>query len=100
MYSRDALLHLKNARILVVLKTDGKKWYASSLAKEVGLSYVYVSELLDGFERDGLIEIKKEGRVKRVYLTESGLKIANLLDELLSKLNTVQPDAGRRNVAK
>jgi len=86
MNSRDALLRLKNARVLIALKEDGKRWYASNLAKEAGLSYVHVTELLDSFVRDGLVEIKKEGRVRRVLLTENGLKVANAIDELLSRL--------------
>ena len=96
MDSQNALLHTKNARVLVALKADGRKWYASSLAKEVGLSYVYVAELLAGFARDGLVEVKKEGKIKRVLLTENGLKVANALDELLGRLNVAPPDAGKQ----
>jgi len=91
MELRDVILHPKNVRVLVLLKQDGKKWYASSLAKEAGLSYVHVSELLDSFAHEGLLKAEKEGRIKRVTLTENGLKVANALDELVSRLNLIVP---------
>jgi len=91
MDSKSALLHHKNARVLVALKTDAKKWYASSLAKEAGLSYVYVSEILGVFEKDGLVEVKKEGKIRRVSLTENGAKVANALEELFLRLSAVSP---------
>ena len=89
MATKELLLHPKNAAVLVSLKEDGKKWYASSLARQSGLSYVYVTEVLGVFHKEGLIEIRKEGKIKRVVLTESGLKVANALDELVSRLNAI-----------
>src|SRR5512137_2124623 len=93
MDSKSALLHVKNAKVLVALKTDGRKWYASSLAKESGLSYVYVAEMLDSFEKDGLITISKEGKIRRVSLTENGIKVKNEQDELHQKKNAKAPTA-------
>ncbi len=89
MASKEVILHPKSATVLVSLKEDGKKWYASSLARQSGLSYVYVTEILGIFLKDGLIEFKKEGKIKRVRLTESGLKVANALDELVSRINAI-----------
>lgn len=89
MASKEVILHPKSAAVLVSLKEDGKKWYASSLARQSGLSYVYVTEILGIFLKDGLIEVKKEGKIRRVTLTESGLKVANALDELVSRLNSI-----------
>jgi len=91
MASKEVLLHAKSAAVLVSLKEDGKRWYASSLARQSGLSYVYVTEILGVFLKDGLIEIKNEGKIRRVTLTESGMKVANALDELLSRLNAIAP---------
>lgn len=91
MATRDVILHPKNALVLTSLKDDTKKWYASSLARQSGLSYVYVTELLAIFEKDGVIEIKKEGKVNRVTLTEKGQKIAPVLDDLAGKLAALVP---------
>ena len=90
MATRELLLHPRTAMLVVSLKEDGKKWYASSLARAVGLSYVYVTEVLNTLQRDGVVEFKREGKIKRVMLTEKGMKIANALDELMTKLNTIE----------
>lgn len=93
MATRDVILHPKNAIVVTSLKDDTKKWYAGSLARQSGLSYVYVTELLAMFEKDGVIDIKKEGKVRRVTLTEKGQKIATALDELIGKLAAIAPPA-------
>lgn len=85
--SQGALLHSRNAKLLVTLKISEKRWYAGALVKETGLSYVYVSKLIAVFSREGLIEVKREGRIRRVTLTENGARAAQLLDELASRLS-------------
>lgn len=91
--TRDVLLHPKNAIVLTSLKDDTRKWYAGSLARQSGLSYVYVTALLAIFEKEGVVDIKKEGKVRRVTLTEKGQKIATALDELVGKLALLAPPA-------
>lgn len=86
MRSREAVLRVKNARMLAVMRLDTRKWYASSLARETGMSYVYASRMLAVFASEGLIELKREGKTRRASLTESGLRVANALDEILARL--------------
>jgi predicted transcriptional regulator len=86
MDSRDALLRVKNARMLVSLKIETKRWYAATLARETGASYVYTARMLEVFRREGLVELRKEGKTRRVQLTENGLRVANALEEALSRL--------------
>ena len=86
MDAANTILRLKNARILVLLKNDARRWYASNLARESGLSYVYVAEVLEVFRNGGLIELKKEGKIRRALLTENGLRAANALDDLIGRL--------------
>ena len=93
MATRDVLIHPKNVLVLTSLKDGERKWYAGSLARQSGLSYVYVTELLRIFEKDGVVEIKKEGKVRKVALTDKGQKIATALDELLGKLSALAPPA-------
>jgi len=88
--SRGVLLHSRNAKLLVTLKVSERKWYAGALVKETGLSYVYVSRLLSIFSRDGLVEVRREGRIRRVTLTENGARAAQLLDELASRLSALE----------
>jgi len=89
--TREVLLHPKNALVLTSLKDDTKKWYASSLARQSGLSYVYVTELLSIFEKDGIIGVKKEGKVRRVSLTEKGQKLVVAIEELNGRLAALAP---------
>lgn len=44
-----------------------------------------LSQLLDHMERDGLVERRRDGRVKRVYLTERGRRLA---DEVIPEHET------------
>lgn len=91
MATKDVLLHPKNALLLTSLKDDTKKWYAGSLARQTGLSYVYVTELLGLFEKDGVVEIKKDGKVRKVTLTEKGQKVATAVEELVGKIAALSP---------
>ena len=93
MATKDVLIHPKNVLVLTSLKDGEKRWYAGSLARQSGLSYVYVTELLRIFEKEGVVDIKKEGKVRKVALTEKGQKIATALDELLGKLSALAPPA-------
>jgi len=86
MGTKEALLHPKTAVVLVSLKEDGKRWYASSLARQANLSYVYVTELLNLFQSDGVVEFKREGKIKRVMLTEKGIRIATAVSELMDRI--------------
>ncbi|MDD5318031.1 MAG: hypothetical protein PHF51_04875 [Candidatus ainarchaeum sp.] len=86
MNSREAVLRVKNARLLAVMKVETRKWYASSLAKETGMSCVYASRMLQVFASEGLVELRREGKTRRAVLTENGLKVASALDEILSRL--------------
>ncbi len=93
MATKDVLLHPKNALVLTSLKDGTKRWYASSLARQSGLSYVYVTELLSTFEKEGVVEVKKEGKIRHVSLTERGQKIVLALEELTGKLAALAPAA-------
>ena len=79
------LLHEKPAMMLVLLRRKEKN-YATSLAKSTDCTYSHTMKILDVFEKNGLIKSEKKGRVRYIYLTEKGEKVAELLDELISEL--------------
>lgn len=81
------LLHIKPASLLITLKSDGA-WYISNLAKETSVTYVYATKVLSKFEREGLVKFDNKGRTKLVKLTEKGVEVANILNELFKKLET------------
>lgn len=83
----EIFLHQKPARILAGLKRgDGEK-YASVLSKEADCTYSHTVKVLDQFEEHGLISFSKEGRKKIIELTESGDRLASLMDEFLSAVS-------------
>ncbi len=70
----DKVLRVKPAKTLILLKKEGM-WYASNLAKETDTTYAYMVKLLDEFEKMGIVNFRRDGRVKYVTLTELGMDI-------------------------
>jgi predicted transcriptional regulator len=75
--------------ILITLKDSSNEWHLSKIATATGTTYVYVTKLLSNLERRGLVSIEQKGKKRIVKLTEKGLMIANLMDELKQKLEDV-----------
>ncbi len=85
------LMHEKPVGIILGLKgTEGK--YASILAKETDCTYTHTLKILDIFHKYGLVEFEKEGRIKRVVLTEKGGDIAHELEGLVRHLEKVSAE--------
>jgi DNA-binding transcriptional ArsR family regulator len=79
------LLHEKPAGILLSLKdSDGK--YASILSKENDCTYTHTLKILNQLEENGIVEFKKEGRIKFVKLTGLGEDVAHELEGLVRHL--------------
>ena len=83
----NVLLHVKPARLLICLKNEEHDWYISSLARKSGMTYVYATRVLRGFESKGLVSFTPRGKLKIVRLTDKGLKVANDLDDLVQNLS-------------
>ena len=83
----------KPARVLVTLKDTTNVWHLSKIAVATGTTYVYVTKLISALERKGLVVTEQKGKKRIAKLTDQGLVIANLLDELKKKLEerTVTP---------
>ncbi len=59
--------------LLYLYLNDGQ--YVSNISKHVDCTYSHVIKVLDVFHKAGMIEFKKEGRVKKVKLTKKGKEI-------------------------
>ncbi len=81
----DLFLHEKPVKILIGLRNDGNRSYASSLAKYADCTYSHAVKILELFESNGLVSFDKNGRVKYVNLTEEGEQIAFNLDNIVKK---------------
>ncbi len=88
---KETLLHTKPAALLSMLKDTATTWNLSGAARRAGLSYVHTTKTLRKFEKDGLVSFERKGRAKHVKLTEKGLTITSLLDELMVKLTPPAP---------
>lgn len=79
------LLRTKPVRMLVGLLHDKKSAkYISVIAKEVDCTYSHTVKTLQKLMEAGLVEFKKQGRLKLVKLTKDGKELAEYLRKALS----------------
>lgn len=76
----------KPIMMLLDLRNAKQEIYASSLAKHVDCTYSHVVKILQEMERSGLIQFKKEGRLKLLRLTPKGSEVADFVENVRSKL--------------
>ena len=76
----------KPAMMLVNLFNANSEVYASSLAKQVDCTYSHVVKILQEMEKSGLVEFKKQGRLKIISLTGKGKDVAKNIDSVRNSL--------------
>ncbi len=76
----------KPARIIISLKDTNSIWYLSKLAKSCSVTYVFVTKFISKLEKVGIVTLETKGKKRIVSLTEKGIQVANLIDELKKKL--------------
>lgn len=79
------ILHKKPVNIILAL-AELKDTYASVISKKTDCTYPHTLKILDELESQGLVEFKKEGRIKEVKLTRKGVDIAHDLLGLVRRL--------------
>ena len=84
---KQLLLKVKPVKILLLLRED-KEWYISELARKSGVTYVYTDYVINKLEKAGLIKTDKKGRKVTVKLTEKGLHIASIFEDIDQRLGT------------
>ena len=80
-------LRKKPVHLLISLKNSKKNSYVSLLAKAIDCTYSHTVKLLSEFKKFGLVDFKKEGRIKYVTLTERGRDLAESLENVLRKFS-------------
>ena len=83
---KESLIRPKPVCILLKLKDTSKEWYASNLALACGSTYVHTTKLLKEFKRSNLLTTEVKGRTKKVKLTDKGLQLSGVLNDLVTKL--------------
>src|SRR4030043_947029 len=87
----DLFLREKPARILMGLKiSKDKPVYATILAKESDCTYSHTIKILHTFRNLGIVRFDKQGRIKKVFLTDDGWDIAHNVEAMLKKLNQLE----------
>jgi DNA-binding MarR family transcriptional regulator len=74
----------KPAMMLVTLynKNASTSIYASNLAKVVDCTYSHVVKILQEMQKAGLVDFKKEGRLKVLTLTKKGQEVASYMSKV------------------
>ena len=93
----------KPCQILILLRDTNQPWHAAKLAAHSGASYIYTSALLARLSKEGMVSFERKGRSKFVKLTEKGVQLASLVDELMKKLDAkpiVQPPPAQPEAQK
>ncbi|MFA5049627.1 MAG: hypothetical protein WC501_01330 [Candidatus Micrarchaeia archaeon] len=72
----------KPSKLLICLKNSDKEWTLNLLCTESKMTYVYLMRLIPKMKGCALITEDKKGRKKILKLTEKGMKVASLLEEM------------------
>ncbi len=76
----------KPARIMVLLRDSETAWHLSKIAKSSETTYVYVTKLMGTLQKGGYVAVEAKGNRKVVKLTEKGSIVANMLHDLMLKM--------------
>jgi predicted transcriptional regulator len=93
----EKIFKVKTSKILMaMLDKEGSKM--CELSKFVDTTYSHTIKTVKIFEQIGLVTTKKEGRERKVFLTEDGRDIALHLKRLFRKLFRKIGEAGGNKV--
>ncbi|MCD6579083.1 MarR family transcriptional regulator [bacterium] len=81
----NLFLRDKPVEMLVLLKRGNGPKYATQVSKGVDCTYSHTIKVLDKFRELGLVQFKKRGRIKLVFLTENGAEIAHDFEGIINK---------------
>ncbi|MFA6530743.1 MAG: hypothetical protein WCT31_03355 [Candidatus Micrarchaeia archaeon] len=81
-----AFLREKPARVITTLRNTEVQWHLSKIARETGTTYVYITKFISDLSRRGLVTIASKGKLRIAKLTDRGMEIANMIEELRKKL--------------
>lgn len=72
--------------MLITIYNAKQEIYASTLAKQIDCTYSHVVKILQEFQKEGLLNFDKQGRLKLLTLTKKGSDIAESLDKIRNVL--------------
>lgn len=89
----ELFLREKPAKILLGMKiSKGDSVYATLLSKSADCTYSHTIKILNAFNRLGIVNFEKTGRIKKVILTNDGWDIAHNLEAMIKKFEQIESD--------
>ena len=64
--------------------------YATVISKEVDCTYSHTVKLLSQFEKYGMVNFEKRGRIKIIELTDDGQELAQAIATVLTKFSKLK----------
>ncbi len=84
----DVFFQDKPTKMLIEMYMNSTEpMYGSTLAKRIDCTYSHVIKIVKIFEKYGLINVHRKGRLNLIELTERGRKVAKLISETVSFLS-------------
>jgi len=93
---KELFLQNKPAEMLVFLKKGKDPKYATQVSKAVDCTYSHTIKVLDIFEKLGIVEFTKKGRIKLIKLTSYGEDIAHDLEGLIRKFERASQEKRKK----
>lgn len=90
------ILKDKQAKIILLLKNTQQPWYISSLSKASGTTYVHACNFVKKCEVMGIVTNEKHGKIKEIKLTEKGVQIAEMISNIYSSIDPLQPQIEKK----
>jgi predicted transcriptional regulator len=89
----ELFLREKPAKILLGMKiSKGGSVYATLLSKSADCTYSHTIKILNAFNRLGIVQFEKTGRIKKVNLTNDGWDIAHNLEAMIKKFEQIESE--------
>ena len=80
------LFNKSRVKILLNLRNSGRLKNCLKKSKEVNITYAFYMERINDLKRLGILELKKNGKINEILLTEKGKAIADNLNEISNLL--------------
>ena len=84
----ELFLHTKPSHIMVQLNHPHRENYISELSTEIDCTYSHAVRVIQKLEEKEIVQTHREGRKKKVELTDKGEEIAEILGDLIHELET------------
>lgn len=76
----------KQAKLLIALKGKQGDMNVSTLANSTGVTYVHACNFIKRCTNMGIIRSERKGKEKYLYLTDKGMKVADMISAIYTAI--------------